>query len=439
MRLQRRPPSLAEHEIEDPQQDSDEKPLRNRSAWSPISDEDKNDVGEDKSDAGEDKSDAGSGKYVPRYYEDDESESGSHVTTFDELNEEFGRWSAPQEPLRPENPYKKGQILNITKHTACAPFGQDYPNYEGVRERAPERELRSKTLVDLCLDRPPVGGETAAAGEEAQTLEILDGLRVREDGGAQIVVCRVSGKPQELVAKIYDPLYYGFAHRMWSDQPRDVTYEADMDYSREVAAYLELDGQLGGADIPKYHGSWTFQLPLELPGGKKTRHVRLVLMEHIEGTPMTDLKPELYPESTRMDLVTRMVETVARVDFAGVSHGDVSQRNVMVCLTQADTVDRVALIDFNYAVVDRLDDFEEQFPDLERRPKPAKMPNPIDRWWGGGLYSVVGEWLPASWEFRWRALQDWLYEKYGKSEEYAPPRATLDWDEENVPQVWIAT
>lgn len=418
------PPSLSEPETGEVRRDSDDKLLGDDGDGSPTSDADKSDVV--------------SGAYVPRYYEDDESDPGSHVTTFDELNKEFGRWTAPQESLRPVNPYKKGQVLEIKKHTSCPPFGGDYPHYEGIRERASERELRGKTLVELCLDRPPVGGETAS-DEKAQTLEIVDGIRVREDGGAQIVVCRFSGEPQEVLAKIYDPLYYGFAHRMWSDQPRDVTYEADMDYSREVAAFSELDNQLGGTDIPKYHGSWTFQLPLDLPSGQKTRDVRLVLMEHIKGTPMTDLKPESYPESTRMDLVTRMVETVARIDFAGVSHGDVSQRNVMVCLTEADTIERVALIDFNYAVVDRLNDFEEQFPDLERRPKPDKIPNPIDRWWGGGLYSVAGEWLPESWEFRWRALQDWLYERYGKSEEYATPRRTLDWDEENVPQVWIAT
>lgn len=386
---------------------------------------------------GEESDSSSEGYFPPDYDDDDELDSGSFVH-IEDLDEELGRWTAPQEPLRPANPYKKGQVLEIRKHSAAPPFGNNYPYYEGVRESATERELRLTTLVELCMNRPPTAGETEV-DEKAQTLDIINKIRVKDDGGAQVVVCKFSGEQQEVVAKIYDPLYYGFADRMWSDRPRDVTYEADMDYSREVAAYAELDGQLGGKDIPRYHGSWTFQLPFDLPDGHKTRDIRLILMEHIKGQPMTDLKPESFSESTRMDLVTRMVETVARIQFAGVRHGDVSQRNIMVCLTEPDKIERVAMIDFNFAVVARLDNFEEQFRGLERDPKPEKLPNPIDRWWGGALYAVAGEWLPKSWELRLRALQEWLYERYGKAEDYEPPTRRLNWDEENLPRSWIAT
>ncbi|KAJ0124382.1 hypothetical protein J7T55_005720 [Diaporthe amygdali] len=368
---------------------------------------------------------------------DDESDIGSPVVSED-LNEEFGRWVPPSEPLRPENPYRKGQTLEIRKHTASRPFGMNYPYHKGERKCASERELRQKTLVKLCLDRPPSEGETAA-GEKAMTLEIMDEIRVKEDGGAQIVVCRFSEQQEPVIAKIYDPLYYGFADRMWSDQPRDVTYEAGKDYCREVAAYLELDNELGGTIVPKYHGSWTFQLPLDLPDGQRMRDIRLILMEYIDGRPMTDLKPEAFPESVGLELVTRIVEAVSRIQFVGVRHGDVSQRNVMVCLTEPDVIERVALIDFNFAVVTRLDNFEQQFRGLTREPKPEKPPNPIDRWWRGALYGMAGEWLPKSWEFRLRACQEWLYERYGTSEEYAPPKRSLKWDEENLPRNWIAT
>lgn len=384
----------------------------------------------------DDGSDISSDAYVPCDYGDPVSDTGSYADVED-LDEELGKWTAPEEPLRPENPYKKGRVLEIRKHKPCPPFGADYPHYEGVRECAPERELRGKTLVELCLDRPPIGGETVA-DEQPQTLEIADEIRVKEDGGAQIVVCRFSGEQQEVVAKIYDPLYYGFADRMWSDQPRDVTYEADKDYSREVAAFSELDEKLGGKDIPKYHGSWTLQMPLDLPDGQKTRDVRLVLMEHIKGTVMTDLKPEAFPEDTRLDLVARMIEVVPRIHHAGVRHGDISQRNVMVCLAKPDVVERVAMIDFNFAVVSRLDNLGE-LSDSESDETSNKPPNPIDRWWGGALYSVAGEWLPESWESRLRPLQEWLYGRYGKSEEYAPPWRDLVWDDENVPRRWIAT
>lgn len=416
-------PDLAEPDTQAARGDIDDKPSEEH--------------GEDLPASKNDESDSSSDAYVPPDYDDDGSALGSPVY-IEDLDEELGRWTAPQEPLRPANPYRKGRVIQIRKHSAPKPLGMHYPHYEGVREAAEERELRLTTLVELCVNRPPIGGE-AVADEKPQTLEIVEEIRVKEDGGAQIVVCRFSGEQDEVVAKIYDPLYYGFADRMWSDRPRDVTYEADMDYAREVAAYSELDSQLGGTDVPKYYGSWTFQLPLDLPDGQKTRDIRLILMEHIKGRPMTDLEPESFPESTRLDLVTQMVEVVARIQLAGVRHGDISQRNVMVCLTEPDVIKRVAMIDFNFAVVSRLDSFEEQSRGLERDPKPDKLPNPIDRWWGGALYGVAGEWLPKSWELRLRALQEWLYERYSKSEEYAPPIRTLKWDEENIPRSWIGT
>lgn len=386
-----------------------------------------------------DENEVSAGEYKIEYYSTDEEwEAGSIETSYDKLNQELGRWTVPQEPLRPENPYKKGRILEILKHTACPPFGGSYPDYEGVRQRARERELRGKTLVELCLDRPPIGGETAT-DEKAHTLEIMDEIRVKEDGGAQVVVCRFSGLQQQVVAKIYDPLYYGYADRWLSSRPRDVTYEADIDYAREVAAYLELNDQFGGTDIPEYHGSWTFQMPLDLPDGRKMRDVRLVLMEHIKGTVMTDLKPESFSEPTRMDLVARWIEALQRILFAGVSHGDVSQRNVMVCCAKPDAVERVVMIDFNFAGVKRLEISWEIFSDIKPKPKPKKPLNPINRWWDGDLYGKAGEWFPKSWECRLRPLQEWLYERYYESEEYEPPRIELEWDEENVPRMWIAS
>lgn len=375
------------------------------------------------------------------YSSDDDSDEALEPGTLfpiEDLDKELGRWTVPPEPLRPTNPYKQGQVLEIRKHTACPPFGSDYPHYEGVPEETSERHLRGTTLAELCLDRPAPRGETVT-NEEPQTLEIVKEIQCGDDSGAQIVVCRFSGSQDEVVAKIYDPLYYGFAHRMWSNQPRDVVYEAHMDYCREVAAYAELDDMLGGKEIPKYYGSWTIQLPLDIPGREPTlRDIPLVLMEYIRGTQMTYLNPESVPESVRMEIVTRLVETRSKIHFAGVRHRDVSQRNIIVCLVEPDVVERVAFVDFNFAVVDRLDNFEEQFRGMERDPKPNKLPNPIDAWWGGTLYGVAGEWLPKSWEMRLRACQEWLYERYGSSEDYERPQRRLRWDEENLPRMWIA-
>lgn len=324
--------------------------------------------------------------------------------------------------MRPLNPYKKGQKLDIRKHKACPPFGEHYPNYPGIRDFATERDLRTKTLVELCLEHPPMEGETAWS-DPPHSLHIIDEIRVGNDGGAQLIVCRLDNEPDEYVAKIYDPLYYGFSDRLWPENPRDIADEADKDYCREVAAYLEMNDQFGGKEIPKYYGSWTFQMPL----CQKKRDIRLILMERIKGGTMSELDPRAYPEKVRLAVLAQILEAFGRITFAGVRHGDLAQRNIMLCDGEAaKTVDRVVLIDFNFAVVSRLDDFEILYGD--RPEDPDRPDNPINQWWGcGSFYYLFGDWSPESWKLHYRPLREWLYEQWGKSEEFTPHKEPLDW------------
>lgn len=344
-------------------------------------------------------------------------------------------WNPPAEPLRPENPYTKGLSLTIYRHEACPPFGQDYAVYDDLRDRVLEKDLRHKTLVDLCLENPPMEGQTDY--EDSQGLKIVEGLRVKNDGGAQLAICRLDDDEEEFVAKIYDPLYYGFSDTMWPDVPRDVTFESDMDYCREVAAYEEMDEWVGGTDVPKFHGSWTFQIPLDLPTGRRARDVRMILIERIPGKSMLEFNQDTVPETERLETLARMSELISRISFIGVHHHDISQRNIMLCDDdKVEKVGRIVLIDFNMSTVERLDNFEEQYG--PREPGPDKPPNPLDRWWGGGWYGGFWEWLPVKWEKRLRPLQEWMYERWGRSEDFAPPVRDLVWDEENQPRHWIA-
>lgn len=344
-------------------------------------------------------------------------------------------WNPPSEPLRPKNPYTKGLSLTIHRHEACPPFGQDYAIYTDLRDRVLEKDLRRKTLVDLCLENPPMEGQTDY--EDSRILEIVDELRVKSDGGAQLVVCHLDDDDQDYIAKVYDPLYYGFSDTMWPDLPRDVTFESDMDYCREVAAYEEMDEWVGGTDVPKFHGSWTFQVPLSLPTGPRMRDVRMILIERVPGKSMLDFNQDKLPESERLETLARMSELISRISFIGVHHHDISQRNIMVCDgEEAGKVGRIVLIDFNMSTVERLDNFEEQYG--PREPGPDKPQNPLDRWWGGGWYGGFWEWLPERWEKRLRPLQEWMYERWGKSDDFAPPVRDLVWDEENQPRSWIA-
>lgn len=343
------------------------------------------------------------------------------------LEKELGPWSAPPETLRPPNPYHSGGVLLIQKHKACSPFGPDYRDYAGLRQTVKEQDLRAKTLVEICLQNPPMEGETAV-DEPPRTLHIIDGIRVKEDGGAQLVSCRLDGEPAKYAAKIYDPLYYGFADRMWSDMPRDVTTEADKDYCREVAAYTELDEQFGGKEVPKFHGSWTFTLPLDLPDGRRTRDVRMILMELIRGGTMSDMDPPPYSEEVRLEVLARTLEAFNRIHAAGVIHRDIAQRNVMICDGQTATgIDRIVIIDFNFAVVTRLAEWSRRH---KGQSLPEKPRNPIDDWWDcGGLYDGFGDWLPASWDRLYKPLQEWLYARWGNSNEFLPHKEPLTWED----------
>lgn len=340
--------------------------------------------------------------------------------------DEFGPWSPPPEPCRPPNPYVEGRDLEIRAHKASPPFGEDYPDYSGVRDYASQRDLRTKTLVELCLEHPPMDGETAWE-TPPRNLQIIRHIRVGNNSGAQVVICHLDHDDHEYAAKIYDPLYYGFSDRIWPGTPRDVADEADKDYCREVAAYLEINDQFGGKEIPKYYGSWTFQIPLDLPDTRRVRDVRLILMEYIEGDTMSEIDPLIYPEGARLGAIARVMEAFSRITFAGVLHGDIAQRNVMVCRGAAgNTIDRVVLIDFNYAVVTRLDNFELLY---DYRPKPAEKPaNPMSLWDSGSLYSTFGDWFPASWKMMPTPLCEWLFQLWGKSEEFLPPDECSNWD-----------
>lgn len=369
--------------------------------------------------------------------ETDGSASGLETPDLDRFTcfEQSGPWSQPSEPLRPENPYTKGRSLKLYRHKACAPFGQDYTFYDDLRDRVLEEELRQKTLVELCLENPPMEGQTVY--EDSQNLEIVEELRVKSDGGAQLVVCHLDDDDQDYIAKIYDPMYYGFSNTTWADLPRDVTFQSDMDYCREVAAYEEMDEWVGGTYIPKFFGSWTFQISLDLPTGRRTRDVRMILIERISGKSMLESKPDTIAEPERLETLARMSELISKISFIGVHHHDISQRNIMICEGEnVEKVGRIVLIDFNMSTVERLNNFEEEYG--PRGPGPDKPPSPLDWWWSGGWYGGFWEWLPRRWEQRLRPLQEWMYNRWNDSDYFAPPIRGLEWDEDNQPRSWIA-
>jgi RIO1 family len=291
-------------------------------------------------------------------------------------------------------PYIKGQKFVIFRHIPPPPLGRPYPNSRAITSR---KTLLSLTQFEYCLSAPPLGGFTN--DQDASSFTVVEELDLRDGRGAQIV--RIDSG---LVAKIYDPLYYPTYHHN-TPIKADVVEWAERDYSREAAAYEELDGRFGGTVIPKYYGSWTCDIAVETNSGITQRPVRLVLMEFVEGITMLRLNVEQLSEEQRSNIMVKAIEAEVALFHHGVVQGDFASRNVLCSGDDLKSATlRVALIDFNTSKIQRLAGFP---------PNPSKLPfSPIVRF-RGGAYQFDTLWLP-------RPPGEWLWKHFGDSPFYQP-------------------
>ena len=176
------------------------------------------------------------------------------------------------------------------------------------------------TQLEYCLSWHPLEGSTC--DDVTFSFTITKELRVCDGRGAQIVVAN-----GDLVAKIYDPLFYPAYQN--SSTRNDVIMEADYDYSREAAAYNELRGPFEGAIIPRYHGSWTCDVTVDMPSGPRKRPVRLILMEFIDGVCMQDLNANEFTEEERSNIMVKAIDAESAIAFHRVFHRDFVPRYVL--------------------------------------------------------------------------------------------------------------
>lgn len=233
-------------------------------------------------------------------------------------------------------PYAKGAKLIIYPHLAPDPTP---PRYQHCGPDDFE-ELAHLSMIERCLKHPPLRGTTLWS--KPTSIDIVDELTPKSTSGARLL-----GVDNNLVAKIYDPLYYPVATPS-NDIGINPFRLADRDYSHEVAAYERLSGRLGGTIIPKYHGSYTCKVSVESTSSTTTRSVRLILIERILGTCMRDLQPQLkhIPQYQRQKLMAKIVEAETLLFHYRVVHGDIHPRNVILSGSDLDNADlRVVLID----------------------------------------------------------------------------------------------
>jgi hypothetical protein len=297
---------------------------------------------------------------------------------------------------KPRIPYTVGQTFTVRRHIPPPPFLQPYPNR---RPPFPDN-LQKLTQLEYCLSWHQLEGSTC--DDVTFSFTITKELRVCDGRGAQIVVVN-----SDLVAKIYDPLFYP-AYKN-SSKRDDVIMKADYDYSRETAAYNELRGPLEGTIIPKYYGSWTYDVTVDTPSGSKKRAVRLILMEFIDGVCIQDLNPNNLTEEERSNIMVKAITAAGVITFCGIQHKDFAPRNVLCSGNLRSTDLRVAIIDFNISVVTRLA--------YGRIPSDShQLPvSPIRRW-RHERPDFGREWLPPTRE----KFNEWLWKHWGGSPLYRP-------------------
>lgn len=346
----------------------------------------------------------------------------------------FKFWSPPQDPDKPRLPYIPGFTVQIHRHVPPSPFGGRAYGM-GPREELSESCLHGITQSELVIDHPSLDTPPPARSETAQ-LTVVTPVAIGGVRGAQVVACEFapqnkSDKPFQAVAKIYDPMYYNFEFD-FSHQPGDTVWQADSDYSREAAAYEHLQKNLTSF-APEYFGSWTFDLPIRSRGVPRTRPVRMILIERLDGTSMRNMRvrndpdPDApddafhYPEEYRLEVLAVAMDQYVRMLHLGIKQAYFASRNIiLVAGTQPSAVitvisglslPRIVLLDYSISVVHSLA--------LQKNPAQRSTPlpiNPMQLWWGLPMNDFVG-WVPHEWHSRPRLKREWLKRRFGGTEQ----------------------
>lgn len=364
-------------------------------------------------------------------------------------------WTPPYDPDKSPLPYIIGFTTQIRRHVPPPPFGE--PDYDP--EPGPQLQMEYMQSVpqsELVVNNPPL--ETAPPLAETAGLIIHTPISVGSADGAQAVACSITpndetGQPFQAVAKIYDPLYYGFK-RDYGPAPRNVVMEADKDYSREAAAYkyLEEIGQTGSF-APAYYGPWTFSLPITSRGTTQTRRIRLILIEYLGGTsirgsfihnidsPEYDGKDAFhYPVEFRLEMLALAMDGYVRQVHLGIDQLDFADRNVMLAPRKPGDIvpfaaglclPRVVLIDYNAAIVYTQSKMGRQ-PHMDW-PRPC---NPMWYFWDESM-DDFGGWVPLEWHRNPKFMQQWLEKRFGTEDVrklYAPVKEELVYRDYDSPE-----
>ncbi|KAL2193044.1 hypothetical protein P885DRAFT_72526 [Corynascus similis CBS 632.67] len=348
-------------------------------------------------------------------------------------------WTPPPDPEKPVCPYRIGFQVEIEPHTPPPPFGDPHHGPGPWWQRS-DVDFYSATQVQLVMAYPLLERENAlpSSSNPSATLAITGTLAVGDERGAQLVVCSVAPKtsqpPFEVVAKIFDALYYPFESRNAAHVPNNTAWQADVDYTHEAAALDHLhkgvskrQDRLGCAQVP-----WLLDLQLTHQPCRKElkRSVRLVLMENIKGPSIwsvcrNPVALSRYTEQDRLAVLARVLDGTVRQRHAGVDQRDLASRNVILQPSPSSFLPEPVIVDYNIAVVFELSGRGKAPCQLSKLPE-----NPMEFFWDTSFAEFAG-WIALKWNNKFRHSQEWLKERFGGKEaaNYAPVDVKLEFAE----------
>ncbi|KAF3802115.1 hypothetical protein GCG54_00012361 [Colletotrichum gloeosporioides] len=354
--------------------------------------------------------------------------------------------------------YSPGRSLVLNSHQAPPPYGHMYPNPHNLRPAdmalSDDESVLSRTRqVFKETNRPHGFSQIAQIDRYAQLhvtiIKAIPGNRGQGDfsGPVNLLgrVTKASSKQNLSVGdltfiKVFDPLLW------WKDvelldRCLKVTTRADMAFCDEVGAYsfLQQKGLTGFPHLaPELFGSWTAAVTSSNPEFEgQTRHVGVLALEYIDGyqldklfTPMerprassvqfyedTDTPVSFNTdEATRMDVMAKLLGGNMQQEFAGITHGDIHPRSVIVSMRNGNTIldsPRVALVGWRTSVVDS----------IAREPQAAfayysKPPHPWRRYNIVRLRPFLG-WISRDWQASAQyprhspQLNRWMFDTFG--------------------------
>lgn len=309
---------------------------------------------------------------------------------------------------KPDLPYVVDYEFSVVEHLPPEPL--EIKSFFLKSDEAHKRE--NTDVLTRCLTRDPIPGRL---GSRCLRLKIRKVIRVGDEKTSQIVLVDViSGQLSNtrVAAKLYDPLYHDH-----SSDDVDPFLFVDVEYARESAAYRYLHGQEEKC-IPDYYGSYSMKIS---HSGQQFRTVRLILLEYVDGSPMTTLRADVSPDF-RKAVMKQIVNVESQLYKINLRHGDIYPRNIIIQAINSDLSKLcIKFIDFGHAAVGRSPDPRND--DLERMFLPGIYTSPLLRWFkthGREPVCHFEQWIDWDWN-------KWLLETYRSDIENITPEMKHNW------------